>query len=86
MPGADGVEATFKSDIADYLRGTSFPNCPVGEAKNNQIRMVSGSGTISTGIGLSAATHSWAYEYETGDFRINSKDLSSDGVTTYDGF
>ena len=42
LPGADGVEATFKSDIADYLRGTSFPNCTVGEAKNNQIRMASG--------------------------------------------
>jgi general secretion pathway protein G len=86
LPGADGVEATFKSDIADYLRGTIFPNCTVGEAKNNQIRMAAGSGTISTGIGPTEATHGWAYEYATGDFRINSNDLSSDGVTTYDGF
>jgi len=86
LPGANGQQATFKADMANYLRGASFPACPVGEAKNDQVRMVAGTGAISTGIGQTAATHSWAYQYETGDFCINSKDLSNDGVTTYDSF
>ena len=34
LPGADGNQATFKSDIAPYLRGAAFPTCPVGEAEN----------------------------------------------------
>lgn len=86
LPGADGQQATFKSDMTNYLRGADFPSSPLGEAKNDQIRMVTGTGSISTGIGQTAATHSWAYQFETGDFCINSKDLSNDGVTTYDSF
>ena len=86
LPAADGQEATLKSDLAKYLRGADFPNCPVGEAKNNQIRMASGTGVISQGIGQTAASHSWVYQYETGEFQINSKDLTTDGAATYDKF
>ena len=86
LPGVDGAEGTFKSDLADYLRGSEFPTCPVGEAKNSAVRIVAGTGAISQGIGQTAATYSWAYQYETGDFCVNSKDLCVDGVTTYDAF
>jgi prepilin-type N-terminal cleavage/methylation domain-containing protein len=86
LPGSDGAEATFKTDLTAYLRGADFPSCPVGEAKNTSVRIVAGNGAISQGIGQTAATHSWAYQPETGDFCINSKDLSLDGVVTYDSF
>ena len=86
LPGADGQQATFKSDLADYLRGKDFPKCPVGEAKNDEVRMVAGTGSIAAGIGATAATQSWVYQYETGDFYVNSTTLSGDGTTTYDQF
>src|SRR3954454_19320181 len=85
LPGADGQELTFKTDIKDYLRGQDFPTCPVA-AKNNAIRMMSGSGPIASSIGGTAMTHSWVYLYETGDFYINSSATANDGVTTYDQY
>lgn len=85
LPGADGDEATFKSDLTKYLRGVDFPTCPVA-AKNNVVRMMSGGGPIAPSIGGTAATHSWVYQFETGDFYINSNKVSNDGVTTYDLF
>jgi prepilin-type N-terminal cleavage/methylation domain-containing protein len=85
-PGADGQEATFKSDLTGYLRGSDFPKCPVGDAKNNGVRMVAGNGSIASSIGATAATQSWAYRYQTGDFYINSTANAVDGVTTYDQF
>jgi hypothetical protein len=48
--------------------------------------MVAGNDPIAVTIGGTAATHSWAYKYETGDFHVNSVELSSDKVTTYDQF
>src|SRR4051812_19440234 len=86
LPGSDGTEVTFKADLFDYLRGEDFPSCPVGEAKNSAVRMVAGTGTISQGIGQTAATQSWAYQPETGNFCINSKEVAKDGVVTYDAF
>ena len=86
LPGADGQDATLKSDLSNYLRGSDIPKCPVGEAKNSQIRMAAGTGSISQGIGQTAATKSWVYQYETGEFHINSKDLTTDGVSTYDAY
>jgi general secretion pathway protein G len=86
LPGADGNEATFQSDIQPYLRGIQFPACPVGQAKNQHVRMLSGSGSITTGIGATAATQSWVYQYEVGDFFVNSTSTASDGATTYDKF
>ncbi len=86
LPGADGNQVTFKSDIAPYLRGAAFPTCPVGAADNDAIRMQAGTGTIGANIGGTATTHGWAYKYETGDFHVNSTDVSCDNVTTYDQF
>ena len=86
LPGADGQEATLKNDLVYYLRGTQFPECPVGAAKNNQVRMTAGTGSIVGGIGSTEATQSWVYQYETGNFYINSTALSEDGVTAYHGF
>jgi prepilin-type N-terminal cleavage/methylation domain-containing protein len=84
LPGADGDEATLKSDLAPYLR--KFPKCPVGAATNDEVRMMTGNGTVASTIGGTATTHSWAYNYGTGEFRINSTDMSADGATTYDQF
>ena len=86
LPGADKQQATLKSDLTNYLRGKDFPNCPVGAARNNEIRMLAGKGSILTGIGHSAASQSWVYQYETGEFHLNSNDLTTDGASTYDQF
>jgi general secretion pathway protein G len=86
LPGADGNEATFKTDVAPYLRGNDFPTCPVGAAKNNRVRMLGGNGSILTGIGATAAAFSWVYKYQTGDFNVNSNATAADGVRTYDRF
>jgi len=85
LPGADGDEQTFKDDLAAYLRGTDFPICPVA-AKNNRVRIMSGTGSIVPGISGTATTHSWVYNFETGEFDINSNATASDGVTSYDQF
>src|SRR3954462_529255 len=86
FPGAGGDPAVFKADLADYLRGTDFPACPVGEATNNSVRMAAGSGPAAASIGGTAANQSWVYQFETGDFHINSTTVSADGTTTYDEF
>src|SRR3954467_13591556 len=85
LPGADGQELTFKTDIAAYLRGQDFPSSPVA-AKNNAVRMMGGSGPVAPSIGGTATTHSWVYQFGTGDFRVNSNATANDGVTTYDEF
>jgi general secretion pathway protein G len=85
LPGADSQEQTFKDDIAKYLRGVDFPACPVA-AKNNAVRMMAGSGSIVPSIGGTAATHSWVYQFETGEFYVNSNKLASDGAATFDQF
>jgi general secretion pathway protein G len=84
LPGADGQEQTFKDDVAKFLRGVEFPTCPVA-AKNNRIRTMNGNATVAGTIGGTAATHSWVYNFETGEFFINSTAASADG-TTYDQF
>ncbi len=86
LPGADGSQATFKADLTTYLRGATFPTCPVGDAANDAIRMQSGTGSIASGIAATESTHSWAYKYETGDFHVNSTATAADNVTTYDEF
>jgi general secretion pathway protein G len=86
LPGEDGQEATFIADLKAYLRGAEFPTCRVGPAKNNHVRMMAGTGSISAGIGGTEGTHSWVYKYETGDFYVNSDDAAADGAATYDQF
>jgi general secretion pathway protein G len=86
LPGADGNQATFKSDLDRFLRGADFPTCSVGEAANNSVRMQAGTGSVASGIGATASTHSWVYKYQTGDFHVNSTEMSADGATSYDNF
>jgi general secretion pathway protein G len=86
LPGASGDEIAFKSDLAGYVRSTDFPTCPVGEAKNDSIRMSAGSGSAVGNIAATAATQSWVYQYEIGEFHINSTSMAADGETTYDAF
>src|SRR3954471_9837334 len=75
LPGADGDQATLKSDLAPYLR--KFPRCPVGEAMNEEVRMMAGTGSVASAIGGTASQKSWAYNYQTGEFRVNSTMESS---------
>jgi general secretion pathway protein G len=86
LPGADGQETTFKSDLVAYLRGADFPKCSVGAAKNSAVRMMAGTASVAASISGTDTTQSWVYHYETGDFNVNSVDTSSDAATTYDQF
>jgi hypothetical protein len=79
LPGEDGAEATFKADLAPFLRNSQFPTCPVGPAENNAVHMMMGPG-IAAAISATKATHSWLYRYDTGDFYINCDEPSADGV------
>jgi general secretion pathway protein G len=78
LPGADGNVATFKSDLAPYLRG-SFPECPVG-AKDADVKMSSGATAIA---GAASPTEGWHYNYTTGEFIANYTAAAGDG-TPYD--
>jgi hypothetical protein len=44
--------------------------------------MIAG-GNIADAVGATQATHSWLYDYVSGDFHVNCQALSSDEVTTY---
>ena len=82
LPGADGAEATFKSDIDPYLRGNAtFPTCPIG-AKNDEVKMTAGAGPIA---GEAAPAKAWNYGYECGEFVANSSGaMNSDAAVNYD--
>jgi prepilin-type N-terminal cleavage/methylation domain-containing protein len=84
LPGADGMETTFLSDISAYLRGGVMPMCPVDASRYNDVYILADG--ESPGVNPTVGTHAWAYDHETGDFHVNSADLSSDKATTYDQF
>jgi hypothetical protein len=84
LPGADGMEATFLSDIRGYIRGGVLPNCPVDGSRSNDVYILADG--ESPGDNGNVGTHAWAYNDKTGDFHVNCPDLSSDEVTTYDRF
>lgn len=67
-PGADGSEATFKSDLAPHLR--IFPSLPVGPrpARNASVFM---SGAIGQPSAEASPAQGWKYYFNTGDFIIN---------------
>jgi general secretion pathway protein G len=79
LPGEDGSEATFKSDVAPYLRGGDFPKCSLGPAENDAVHMMTGS-DVSAAVAATQATHSWLYNYDSGEFYANCGELSSDGT------
>ena len=71
FPGSD--EATFKSELAPYLRG-SFPTCPVGD-KNDEVEVV-GLSTVPLPANASG-TKGWRYSTSTGEFIVNSDDTDN---------
>ena len=82
LPGADGTEATFKTDVDPYIRG-AFPKCLVG-AENDSITITTGPGAIS---GSGTPTEGWHYSNQTGEFIINYNAASaSDASVNYDEF
>jgi general secretion pathway protein G len=78
LPGVDGAEATFKTDLKPYLRG-DFPKCPVG-AKNDSVDF----GSTDPLTGDASPTKAWRYNKATGQFIVNYGAATSDGTTTYD--
>ena len=80
-PGADGTEATFKSDLKPYLRG-AFPKSPVG-SKDDEVKILTSPGTTAADA---SPTQGWVYNNADGTFIVNSTELSGDGTTTYDKF
>ncbi len=69
-PGADGLEATLKTDLAQYLR-KDFPTCQVGKT-NASIFF----GT-TTPLAVDPNSAAWIYNKTTGEIRINHADYIS---------
>lgn len=68
-------EATFKSDLDPYLRGSAFPICPVGAN--------AGASTI-TNAGTTGGAAAW--RYNGGEFFINDAGAAPSGLGNYDTF
>jgi general secretion pathway protein G len=60
-------QATLKTQLDSYLRGNTFPVCPVG-AKDADIKMSDVAGTIT---GEASPTEGWHYNKQTGEFICN---------------
>lgn len=73
FPGTN--EATFKTEIAPFLRG-AFPTCPVG----NESAEVFVDNSATVPLGVQAGTASWRYSYQTGEFIVNSPDTDNSDV------
>lgn len=83
-PGADGNQATFKTDLAPYLRGV-FPTCPVGDNKDDQVTMVTTATSPLPADG--SPTTGWKYSYITGDFIANTAaNDNSDTPVSYEDY
>ncbi len=72
LPGSDGAQATFKTDVGLFLRGP-FPRVHVGPlavdtSMNDLVRMSSVPGPM---IGAAAPKQGWAYNYVTGEFIVD---------------
>ncbi len=82
LPGADGAQTTFKSDLAPYIR--QFPILPVGraQAQDDQVVMDGSSGPIA---GENAPNQGWRYYYTLGTFIMNlNKSTATDNSIKYD--
>ncbi len=81
LPGADGNAATFKSNLAPYVR--KFPALPIAPARNDLVLMANG-GPL---LGAASPTEGWKYYYDTGRFIVNSHEkTASDDSVHYDEF
>lgn len=77
LPGADGNQATLKTDLSTYLRG-AFPTCPVN-GKNDQVEVKTTAGTYTP-----TGSNSWLYNSADGTFICNSASATaSDPGVTY---
>jgi len=82
LPGADGTEATFISNLKPYLQNGVFPTCPLGK-KDTSVSVVD----VATDTALTADNStSWMYNKKDGRFIFNSNATCADGTTTYDKF
>jgi hypothetical protein len=82
LPGADGSQATFKSEIAPYLR--EFPVLAAGrtQALNDEVLMTPAMGMPA---GDNIPTQGWKYYYNLGVFIVNYKQpMASDLAVEYD--
>ena len=71
--------ASIATELLTYLRGSTFPNCPVGaKAGENGVKAAANS-TVDSST-------AWLYNTSTGEFLINSDATSNDDSTTYDEF
>jgi general secretion pathway protein G len=76
LPGADGAEATFKTDLTPYIR--TFPKCPVA-GQNASVKVVATAGPLTA-----SGTESWQYSKLDGTFICNSGSATkSDAAVTY---
>lgn len=82
LPGADGTAATFLTNIDPYLRGATFPKCPVG-AKNSNVKITVTAGVIA---GEASPTQAWHYNNKTGEFIVNFTGASGTAGVNYDQF
>jgi len=67
---------TFHADLAPFLRGTTFPNCPVGTQAGTNVVVSNGSTTGADG----------AWRYDAGEFFINDASASTSGIGNLDTF
>ncbi|HMP06605.1 MAG TPA: type II secretion system protein [Lacipirellulaceae bacterium] len=74
-PCANANGDDFRQALQNFIRG-AFPVCPVGTAKNHNVKPVSGVNTNAD----ATPTHGWMYNTTNGTFIVNSTANSSFGV------
>ena len=79
LPGADNQEATFKADLAPYLR--KFPENPkaANPAKADQVKMIAGVLDIIAEVDNDKG---WIYHSGRGLFKANTNATLTDGTGT----
>jgi hypothetical protein len=81
LPGANGDAATFRNDLAPYVR--KFPALPIAPACNDLVLMANGGSPNGAGSPIEG----WKYFYDTGRFIVNSHaKTASDDSVRYDEF
>jgi general secretion pathway protein G len=83
LPGADGNQATFKSELTPFIR--RFPVLATGpkDAQDDEVVM---DGGVGAPAGDANPTEGWRFYYNTGVFIVNwSEKVKSDSSIEYDG-
>lgn len=79
FPSSD-TQINFKNDLDPYLRGSTFPKSPAPDKANNNVKIVTTTGTLTATID----PEGWLYSSASGEIIINSSQKLSDGVTKFD--